>query len=180
MAPNPNNSPTLKLLKSGKFSDFKIHCRGETFHVHKNIIWMNSDSEYLHVALDGPFQETAQSELTLPEDNAAAVAAILLRIYMLNTPMRFKAFEDTFAGLSSRHYGLIKSDDPLRSRLAAWCVANGGRVELHDGSEARLVVLKHDAHALTTRLRVKEVFEGKPSSRPPILVVSSTRRMLPY
>jgi hypothetical protein len=51
---------------------------------------------------------------------------------------------------------------------------------LHDGSEARLVVLKHDAHALTTRLRVKEVFEGKPSSRPPILVVSSTRRMLPY
>jgi hypothetical protein len=60
---------TLDMLKTGKFSDFRITCRGEVFSVHENILYANSSSKYFQANVDGAFKEYKTAELELIDVN---------------------------------------------------------------------------------------------------------------
>ncbi|KAK6347329.1 hypothetical protein TWF696_007399 [Orbilia brochopaga] len=66
-------------LKSGKFSDFKITCRGEEWKVHKVILC--SQSEYFARACEADFKEKAAAGIDLTSDPLQLVEQMLKFLY---------------------------------------------------------------------------------------------------
>ncbi|KPI44467.1 uncharacterized protein AB675_8508 [Cyphellophora attinorum] len=76
---NAPNTGLVDLLKSGGLSDFKICCGERVFQVHRSQIYARSD--YFKSIIDGGFQESAESSVTLEDTTPLAVATLLLIMY---------------------------------------------------------------------------------------------------
>ncbi|KAK6347328.1 hypothetical protein TWF696_007398 [Orbilia brochopaga] len=86
-APIPNTCPTTppffdnmdSILKSGRFSDFKITCKGKEWNVHKAILCYQSD--YFSTMFESGFKEKANDTIDLSSDEAEHVQQLLNFLY---------------------------------------------------------------------------------------------------
>ena len=68
-----------EMLKTARFSNFKIICEGFEFKVHKNILY--TASPFFASLIEGPFIEAQSNECTIRETSVLAVAFLILGIY---------------------------------------------------------------------------------------------------
>ncbi|KAL4959527.1 BTB/POZ domain-containing protein [Aspergillus stella-maris] len=71
---------TMKnLLTTGKYSDTKITCQGETFNVHRSILC--TQSTFFEAAMNGNFKESTTQTVNLPKEDPNILKLVLSFLY---------------------------------------------------------------------------------------------------
>lgn len=76
----------LKLVPSGKFSDFTIVCNDHSFLVHKAVLFARSRSSFFRTCVDSEFKESQNNLLVLEDVINEAFSLILASIYLGRLP----------------------------------------------------------------------------------------------
>ncbi|PGH14670.1 hypothetical protein AJ80_05851 [Polytolypa hystricis UAMH7299] len=77
--PTTNLCPLAQLLKTMKYSDFKIKCQGEEFPVHKAIVC--TQSPVIAAAVDGGFRESLTASFNIEDFDAETVRLTIEFMY---------------------------------------------------------------------------------------------------
>lgn len=79
MLPPPADK-TKDFLLNERLSDMKITCQGHTFKVHRFIIC--KQSQFFETARTGPFKESTEQTVDLPDDDPETVERVISYLYM--------------------------------------------------------------------------------------------------
>ncbi|KAL8913676.1 MAG: hypothetical protein Q9171_001526 [Xanthocarpia ochracea] len=96
-------------LRSGKYSDLTITCKGRTFKVHRHVLCMAS--KFFAAACDGEFQEAEQRKINLSDDDPDAVVRMLAYLYT-------STYDDEDGSDFALHTDFAINDTPSSTSIA--------------------------------------------------------------
>ncbi|KAF8852305.1 hypothetical protein BDZ45DRAFT_749703 [Acephala macrosclerotiorum] len=137
------------MLKSGRYSDLTIKCRGRVFKVHRNVVCLQSKPLAAHV--DGEFAEAITGEINLPDDHPQTLERLIKFLYTGT----FDAMPSAYETANEISYAAAKVPSSDLADEASRKAAKGRPGMLITCTRAFIMAEKYDIPALKNLAKTK-------------------------